>query len=358
MRTPQRRLDPPLVDHSLQEPERYEFFQLVRLYEIVFARHARRQGSDVVNERIRFRNSLRLGFAPSQVDAIAPSYRLDDEGLNSGELEQIEVTPSFMGMLGINGTLPILYVFLARSGKTSHERFKKDESGRAFLDLFTNRAVGHFYRAWKKYRLPILYETNRQNRFLPLVLALGGLGFDALRERLSASPGAIDDESIAWLTGLLRQRPVSAEALQRVLGAYFRETVRIEQFVGHWYVVPVEQRSCLGSRNATLGGNALVGERVWQRNLRVRIHIGPLRHARYMAFLPSGELASALEKILSLTTGGQFEYEIRPILRAEDVKPATLGGEGGCRLGYDSFMLTRPARQDRSDTTYLTHFIQ
>lgn len=354
MRTPQRRLDPPLVDHSLQEPERYEFFQLVRLYEIVFARHARWQGGDVVNERIRFRNSLRLGFAPSQVDAIAPTYLLDDEGLNTGELERIELTPSFMGMLGINGTLPIHYT----EQVISHARFKKDESGHAFLDLFTNRAVGHFYRAWKKYRLPILYETNRQNRFLPLVLALGGLGFDALRERLSAAPGAIDDESIAWLTGLLRQRPLSAEALQRVLGAYFREAVRIEQFVGHWYVVPGEQRTCLGSRNATLGGNALVGERVWQRNLRVRIHIGPLRHARYMDFLPKGELAAALEKILSLATGGQFEYEIRPILRAEDVKPATLGGSGGCRLGYDSFMLSRPAGQDRADTAYLTHFIQ
>lgn len=354
MRTPQRRLDPPLVDHSLQEPERYEFFQLVRLYEIVFARHVRGQGSDVVNERIRFRNSLRLGFAPSQIDAVTPGYRLDDDGLSTGELEQIELTPSFMGMLGINGTLPIHYT----EQVISQARFKKDESGRAFLDLFTNRAVGHFYRAWKKYRLPILYETNRQNRFLPLVLALGGLGFDALRERLGSAPGAIDDESIAWLTGLLRQRPVSAEALKRVLGGYFRESVRIEQFVGHWYVVPGEQRTCLGSQNATLGGNALVGERVWQRNLRVRIHIGPLRHDRYMGFLPKGELAAALEKILSLATGGQFEYEIRPILRADDVKPATLGGSTGCRLGYDSFMLSRPEKHDRADTTYLTHFIQ
>lgn len=353
MRTPQRRLDPALVDHSLQEPERYEFFQLVRLYETVFRQSLRGQGGDVVNDRIRFRNSLRLGFAPSQVDAIEASYRQDDDGLDTGELEQIEVTPSFMGMLGLNGTLPIHYT----EQVINHARFKRDESGRAFLDLFTNRAVGHFYRAWKKYRLPILYETDRQNRFLPLILSLGGLGFGALRERLGSGAGAIDDESIAYFTGLLRQRPVSAEALQRVIGGYFQETVRVEQFVGHWYTVPVEQRFCLGGKNATLGGKALLGERVWQRNLRVRIHIGPLCHARYMGFLPKGELAAALEKILSLATGGQFEYEIRPILRAEDVKPAALGGEGGCRLGYDSFMLSSPETRDRTDTAYLTHFI-
>lgn len=353
MRTPQRRLDSALVESSLQEPERYEFFQLVRLYELIFHGEDGRFGVDVVNERIRFRNSLRLGFAPSQIDAITPRYAVDDEGLDTGKLEQIDVTPSFMGMLGVNGTLPIHYT----EQVIDHARFKRDESGGAFLDLFTNRAVGHFYRAWKKFRLPVQYETDRQNRFLPLILALGGLGFDTLRERLSTSPGAIDDESIAHFAGLFRQRPISAEALQKVIGSYFREAVRVEQFVGHWYVVPTEQRSCLGGKNMTLGGNALLGERVWQRNLRVRIHIGPLRHDRYLGFLPKGELAAALEKILALATGGQFEYEIRPILGADDVKPASLGGEAGCRLGYDSFLLSRPETRDRTDTAYLTHFI-
>ncbi len=185
MRTPQRRLDSALVESSLQEPERYEFFQLVRLYELIFHGEDGRFGVDVVNERIRFRNSLRLGFAPCQIDAITPRYAVDDEGLDSGKLEQVDVTPSFMGMLGVNGTLPIHYT----EQVIDHARFKRDESGRAFLDLFTNRAVGHFYRAWKKFRLPVQYETDRQNRFLPLILALGGLGFDALRERFSTSPG-------------------------------------------------------------------------------------------------------------------------------------------------------------------------
>lgn len=352
MRTPQRRLDPGLVEHSLQAPERYEFFQLVRLYEIYFHKDVRGGGANIVSERIRFRNSLRLGFAPSQVDAMLPAYRKDEAGLETGELERVAITPSFIGMLGVNGTLPIHYT----EQVINHERFKRDESGRAFLDLFSNRAVGHFYRAWKKYKLAIQYETDRQNRFLPLVLALTGLGFDSLRTRLNEAPGAIDDESIAYFAGLLRQRPVSAESLQRVIGGYFRETVEVEQFVGSWYAVPADQRSALGTRNMALGGSLLLGERVWQRNLRIRIHIGPLCHERYMAFLPQGELASALEKLLTLATGGQFEYEICPILRAADAKPAGLSLSKGCRLGYDSFVLTRPASVDRSDTRYLTHF--
>ena len=350
MRSSQRRIDPGVIRHSQQEPERYEFFQLVRLYEIAF----RGRGGDSVGQRIRFSNSLRLGFAPSQVDALTACYRLDANGEETSELEQVEITPSFIGMLGINGALPIHYT----EQVIYQDRFKRDKSGWAFLDLFTNRAVSHFYLAWKKYRLAIQYEADRRNRFLPLILSLCGLGFAPLRERMNRAPGRIHDESIAYFAGLLHQRPISAQTLERALSGYFKATVRVEQFVGCWYVVPLEQRSNLGRANAVLGSNMLVGERIWQRNLRIRIHIGPLSHARYMAFLPKGDIAAALEKILTLATGPQFEYEIRPILRAADVRPLAFGEQNGGRLGYDSFILTRPETHDRGDARYLTHFTQ
>ena len=46
----------------------------------------------------------------------------------------------------------------------------------------------------------------------------------------------------------------------------------------------------------------------------------------------------------------------RPILRAADVAPCVLGAAIGCRLGHDSFVLTRPATADRSDLAYLAPF--
>lgn len=344
MRAPQRRLDAGLIADSQQSPERYEFFQLVRLYELAF----RGEAGDPVSERIRFRNSLRLGFAPSQVEGIDVSRGPGAAGQDEPGPERVEITPAFMGMLGVHGALPTHYT----EQVLHRERHLKDTAGRAFLDLFTNRSVGHFYRAWKKYRLPIQYEMDRRNHFLPLLLSLTGLGMAGLRGRL----GAIDDESIARLAGLLRQRPMSAEALQRVLASYFREPVEIEQFVGRWYVLPPAQRSRLGAGPLTLGRDALVGERVWQCNLRIRIRIGPLPRARYLAFLPRGELAGALARLLSLAAGGQLEYEICPILRAADVAPCVLGAATGCRLGHDSFVLTRPAAADRSDLAYLAPF--
>lgn len=345
-----RRIDPALIEQLGTAPQHFEFFQAVRMLERWMSPTAGRRPADPVSEHIRFRNSLSLGFAPSDIEHLEMPVPRRDENA-SATPARVELTPRFIGLLGLHGGLPIHY----SERLASLDRAQRDEGAHAFFDLLSNRAVGHFYRAWKKYRLPIQYESDRKNRFLPLILSLTGLGFDALRDRLHAAPGSIDDESIAHFSGLLRQRPLSAAALQSMLSDYFCAAIRIEQFVGKWYTLPAEQRSVLSGKNAALGKTCLVGERVWQRNLRVRVHIGPLAHSRYRQFLPHGELAAVLDKLLTLATGTQFEYEIRPVLRAEDVQPVCLGGTPGARLGFDSFMLTRAATEDRSDTVYELH---
>ncbi|MBT0963769.1 type VI secretion system baseplate subunit TssG [Denitromonas iodatirespirans] len=344
-----RRIDPGLIDQLAEAPQRFEFFQAVRMLEHWTRRSRPLRDGDPVSDRIRFRNSLSLNFAPSDLEnlEITPPA----EAGQGTRAAYVHVTPRFIGLLGLHGGLPAHYTErIARLDRTQREL----GSG-AFFDMLSNRLVGHFYRAWKKYRLPVQYEYDRKNRFLPLVLALSGLGFDALRDRLHQGPGSIDDESIAHFAGLLRQRPVSAAALQSVLATYFGVPIRIEQFVGKWYALPAGQRSVLGGQNAALGKTCLLGERVWQRNLRVRVHIGPLDHASYLSFLPGGEFAAVLEKLLTLATGYQFEYEVRPVLRAADVHPVRLGAGGGARLGFDSFMITRPAAADRSDTVFELH---
>lgn len=356
MRTARRRIDPGLIEQLAEEPQRFEFFQAVRLLERHFGGAA--GGADgsasAVAERVRFRNSVSLGFAPSEVEELAIEYEAADPQVSTPAAPQrVVLTPAFMGLLGRHGVLPVHYT----ERIAERERYHRDHAARAFFDLFSNRAVGQFYRAWKKYRLPLEYEGDRRNRFLPQVLALCGLGQTALRDRLREGKGAIDDESIAHFAGLLRQRPLSAATLQQMLGAYFRVPVRIEQFVGRWYALPGTQQSALGGANALLGKTLLLGERVWQRNLRVRVHLGPLDRARYRAFLPGSELAAALHKLLTLAAGTQFEFEIRPVLRAADVAPCALAADDGARLGFDAFLTTRPCTTDRGDAAFAVHAV-
>ncbi len=102
----------------------------------------------------------------------------------------------------------------------------------------------------------------------------------------------------------------------------------------------------------------MAGDRVWQRDLRLRLRIGPLRRDQFDAFLPGGSAAEALSKWLSLLTGGILEYEVRLVLRAEDVEGSSLGMGGGVRLGWDSYLCTAPQATPREDTTYGIHTLQ
>src|SRR5690606_24818384 len=154
-------------------------------------------------------------------------------------------------------------------------------TARAFLDIFANRAVALHYAAWKKHRLALQYELDRRERFVPLVLSLLGMGMPGLRDRMLDGHGDVFDQAVAYYAGSIRQRPVSACMVRRVLSDYFRVPIELEQFVGAWYRVPAGQATRLGQANAMLGSTALAGDRVWQRDLRMRLRIGPLRREQF-----------------------------------------------------------------------------
>ncbi|AFT89635.1 type VI secretion system protein ImpH [Paraburkholderia phenoliruptrix BR3459a] len=318
------------------------------------------RSGDIVAQRIAFRNSLSMSFPPSEIHG-AQSY--DDNGaalkekpqrteaLESGLLDKVDITPAFFGLLGGQGALPLHYTeqIIAR------EQIKRDRAAREFFDVFSNRATALFYAAWKKYRLPFHYELDRDERYLPLLLALAGVSDNDTRSTLQSGDGALFDEAIAGYALPARHRPVSAAYLQRTLSDYFKVPVRVEQFVGKWYDVPRDQLTVLGSVNATLGATALAGERVWQRDMRARLVIGPLDKADYEAFLPGADRAVALERMLTLLAGVTLEYEVSLVLRREAVGPTLLSQ--GARLGWDAFLSTRDAERDRTDARYELHVI-
>lgn len=362
----QRQRDPSVIESLLAEPQRFKFFQAVRLLERQFARQDAHRPRDTVAAYLRFLNSPSLGFPPSEL-AGAMAYDKDGapladaaarlSAMQAGSLGRVELTPAFFGLLGAQGSLPLHY-----SETLAHrESLSRDRGARAFFDIFSNRAAALFYGAWKKYRLPLRHESERDHHYLPLLLALGGLGHPALRDRLAEGGGRVFDESMAHYAAAIRQRPVSAQYMQRVLTEYFGVPLRVEQFVGRWYHVPPEHRSVLGGSGAVLGVSALAGERIWQRDLRIRLWIGPLDRKAFGDFLPGGERAQALEKMLTMLGGMTLEYEVRLLLAKAEVTGSVLGDAsgdgGGARLGWNAFLCTQPASQDRDDAGYELHTI-
>jgi type VI secretion system protein ImpH len=355
MRTPQRRFEPSVIERLFERPYRFQFFQAVRMLELWLKKNGLpREGA--VASFLRFQNSLSLNFPASQLEAmdtepraLARDSAALGEALRRGELKYIRITPAFMGFLGTAGALPAHYT----ERIAAHALYERDDGPRAFLDTFSNRTLALFYEAWRKYRLELQYEIDGKDRFLPLLLSMAGLGNHALRHRLSDGGEGVLDESVGYFAAAMRHRPASAAMMGKVLSDYFGEPINVTQFIGAWYDVPPTQQTTLGGTNAQLGMSALVGGRVWQRDLRMRLTVGPLDRAGFDAFLPGGLAARALAKMLTMFTGLTLEYEVHIVLRAPDVDGVTLSEERhGGRLGWDSFLCTSPETRDRDDLRY------
>jgi type VI secretion system protein ImpH len=350
MHAPQRRFEPAVIERLFAVPHRFEYFQAVRLLELWL----KRQGAPhhgVVANFLRFQNSTSLNFPASQIEAIHTEPR--DLERDLGALKYIRITPAFMGLLGGNGALPAHYT----DRVAAHALYKKDDGPRAFLDTFSNRSLALFYEAWRKYRLELNYQGEGKDGFLALLLGLAGLGNDSLRKRLANDHGgAVLDESVGYFAAALRHRPASAVQIARVLAEYFGQPVRAEQFIGCWYAVPPAQQTALGAGNCMLGAGAMAGERVWQRDLRLRLLVGPLDRAGFDVFLPGGSAARALKSMLTMFTGVSLEYEVQLVLRAADVHGVSIAEQrDGGRLGWDTYLVTAAQTQDRSDVRYEIH---
>lgn len=356
MRTKKRRFEPAVIERLFREPYRFEYFQAVRVIELWLKRNGVAQRGMVANF-LRFQNSTSLRFPASQLESIQTEPRDIERdaaslgaALTSKALTYVRMTPSFMGLLGGSGVLPAHYT----ERIAEHLFNEKDEGARAFLDTFSNRSLALFYEAWRKYRMPFKYQLDGQDAFLPLLLGLAGLDNASLRRRLSnEADGAVLDESIGYFAAAIRHRPTSAVQLARVLSEYFGHPVQAEQFVGRWYEVPLAQQTVLGGGIGVLGKDAIAGGRVWQRDLRLRLIVGPLDHAGFTAFLPGGKAARALKSLLAMFTGVSLEYEVELVLRAAEVRPVTISQSSNLgRLGWDAYLVEGPQVQDRRDVCY------
>ena len=326
---------PILIERLFAEPYRYEFFQAVRLV-LRWLSESGIPPDEALVRSLRFENSLSLGFAPSALESMSFDPRQGG---------RVRMTPAFIGLLGAKGALPLHYT----ERIADYQSTTKDESARAFLDLFSNRAVALYFLAWQKHRIEMAVEAEG-DRFMPMLLALSGVSAP------QAGAGPVCAATLAYYAGVLRQRPVSPVVLCRVLADIFKVPFRLEQAVGHWSGLAEDERSKLGRAGCVLGQNAMLGTRTWRPDLRARLHIGPLDAARFERFLPHAEATAALQQMLTLFGTPTVSYEIRPVLRAADVSEAQLAGGAapGVRLGYDAFLAgARRAGRDRGDAAYL-----
>jgi len=359
----QRRIRPRLIEQLAQDPHRFEFFQAVRLLLAYQKRYPGNHTDDILGQTIHFRNSLSLGFPPSEIEALEIDWDAGNENLdqtveqpglagNATDKEarqafrRVTITPAFIGLTGPLGVLPRHYT----QHVAERELYHRDTATRSFLDIFSSRAVALFYQSWLKYRLYLQYEADRKNHFFPLVLNLTGLRQRKSTEKPEAN--RIADESFAYYVAALRERPRSPQWCARVVADYFQTTARIGQFCGGWLALPQRERTQLGLTNTVLGESGFCGDRIWVRDMAIRLELGPLRRQRFDELLPGRTGAYKLAELLRVLLGTTFELEVRLTLDARDILPMHLSTTETGKLGWSSWMGDDVRNTDASDTTY------
>ena len=344
------RKDTSVVKRLVEAPYQYGFNQTVRLLERAskFSNTDNSFFSDKpvsrffqpTAESIRFISDQSLQFNPGEVSSV-------EQFSNKEKLkEQWKLSVSFIGLTGSQGVLPYHYseIVLQRNKL-------KDRSIERFFNLFNHRTVSLFYQASNKYRLPIEYERKKLNppqkfktdHHSKLLLSLMGLGTNNLSEQLASS-----EESLLFYSGLFTQKVRTSTGLRRMLQRHFDVPVSIDEFMGQWQPLIDDVRSRFsskenpGGQNIALGKSAMLGKQGWSINQKIRITLGPVIQSKAQAFAPGNSALKALDELVRLYLGLEYDYDLVVKLEKDDsLSKTTLTKDTPPTIGWNTWLSGR-----------------
>jgi type VI secretion system protein ImpH len=370
------------------EGYRFDFFQAVRLLEILYSPEksldedgidldtkamlprppksratspATIPDSEKVEDFVRFKSAVGLNFPTSDIGEVKlqdsapgspPKRSLEQLHLRTpasphalspvspAETPITEMTINLMGLAGALGPLdmPTTQLILERAAE-------KDTALKDFLDIFNHRLISLLYRIRKMHRIGLEAEPPGQDKISKYLFSLIGLGTDGLRGRMM-----IRDRSLLHYAGLLHQQPRSIVGLELILSDYFKIEVKGHQFVGQWYELDEEQCTRIGEqsgRNHVLGRGAVVlGRRVWDQQAKIEIRLGPLSYAQFLNLIPTGWGYRALCDLTRFYLGDTLDVSFRLVLKGEETPLPMLGMIDEPRLGWTSWLTVHHSRPD------------
>ena len=318
------------------EGYRFDFFQAVRLLEMIHAAEAQTdsyassligemgsgrrlapgEGADPSKEIVRFSSTVSLDFPASDVAEVRSGKKAKGPAEMVDQFKKQEMPASmsvnFLGLAGCLGTLDIPTTELVLQRASRNDNALKD-----FLDIFNHRLISLLYRIRKHHRVGIDVATPGDDRIANYLYSFIGLGTAKLKGRMH-----VRDRALLYYAGLLSQEPRSMVGLERLLADYFQVKVEGRQFVGDWFELEESQCTVIGrrGRNQRLGRDPVVlGTRVWDQQARFEIHLGPLSLKQFVSFLPTGWLFGVLCDLIRFYVKDEFEFSIRLILNADDI---------------------------------------
>lgn len=331
MAAPTRNSKDRLIQELANEPWRFDFFQAARLLQSWHPAGSRIGcSSSPDQDAVRFGEHPSLAFESSELEEFEP-----------GDAQApARLFVRFLGLLGSNGPMPLWFSAYAFDRQNLH----KDSALVDFLNIFHHRLISLFFRAWACNQKAVDLDRPADAAFPDYFRSLIGLGLEASKEHDAELP----DWTKIFYAGRLVPQSRGIEGLEAILQDDFGLPVAVEPFVGRWLDVnecadePAEGFCQLGGPPGAgvLGESAIIGWCVWDRQLSIRIRIGPMTLAKYKSFLPrqapEGRLLRRLAAWVRTYVGHEFFCEVQLVLQADEAREVRLGVEG--KLGWTTWL--------------------
>ncbi|MDD2050626.1 type VI secretion system baseplate subunit TssG [Pseudomonas putida] len=271
-------------------------------------------------DQLEFQANPSLGFPGSDVDRVEFFHE-------HGQL-RARLRFNLIGLFGSGSPLPAFY---------GEQALGDNEDGnptRHFLDLFHHRLQRLMLPIWRKYRYRASFKSGALDPFSAQLFALIGLGGEDIRKARE-----LNWRRLLPYLGLLSLRAHSAALIEAVLRYYFKHAqLVIEQCIERRVEILEEQRNRLGRANSVLGQDLVLGEGVRDRCGKFRIHIRQLDWQRFHEFLPIGFGYQPLCALVRFTLRDPLDYDIRLVLRQEEIRELRIGEQNACHLGWTSWL--------------------
>ncbi|RWN29892.1 type VI secretion system baseplate subunit TssG [Mesorhizobium sp.] len=337
-------------DRAEELSETFDFFELLRRLE-------RRGGlfgysGQPDREPARLGQHVRLSFTAKDVVEFRDAKdKTPGNDKSSGKDKSFgndrgpaRVTVANLGLMGPEGPLPlhltrwVLDRLSQRWFTGVDARQTSDTTFVDFVNILQHRMIALYYRAWADAHPAVQVERAVGGRVRAMLEAMAGIGLpgthnpdlDAVKLRQAASlAGQVD----------------GPERLTLFLAEAFKVPVQIKEFVATWMTIPASLQTRLAQAYAVLGRGATIGPRVFSRQSRIELRVGPLGYEEFKTFLPGGQRLKMFKQAVRDMVGESLDVDLRIVLAREAVPQPRIGA---VQLGRTTW-LARPAERGDAD---------
>jgi type VI secretion system protein ImpH len=311
----------------------FDFFELLRRLE-------RRGGlfgysGQVDREPARLGQHVRLSFSAKDVV----------EFREAKDKTPARVTIANLGLMGPEGPMPlhltrwVLDRLSQRWFTGADARQTSDTTFVDFVNILQHRMIALYYRAWADAHPAVQVERAVGGRVRAMLEAMAGIGLpgshnpdlDAVKLRQAAS---------------LASQVDGPERLTLFLAEAFKVPVQIKEFVATWMTIPAALQTRLTQAYAVLGRGATIGPRVFSRQSRIELRVGPLGYEEFKTFLPGGQRLKMFKQAVRDMVGESLDVDLRIVLAREAVPPPRIGA---VQLGRTTWLARPTERGDADD---------